>query len=185
MFMVPLLQYNNKKMRVYILLFFVAISYCNLINYCDSDYTMIGIDENGHEIDNCISQCFENNCTIVAHNEFKCQNTQWVKFKSNKKNCDLFMNRSHALEKYIVYALDYDNNIIPNTTLGIYYDILDAINYGCGLLILFSDAIYFGITLTPTCYASCLRGFCSIDCPVGQSAVCICENAEAPQCQCR
>lgn len=136
-------------MRAYILLFFVAISYGKLIDQYDSGYkyTMIGIDENDHEIDNCIFQCFENNCTTVSQNAFKCQNTQWIKFKSDTNECGLFKKWSYSLENYTVFAVDCDNNIDPNSMREISNYLAEAIDYGCGLLTLWPNAIYFGITL--------------------------------------
>jgi hypothetical protein len=142
---------------------FVLLMLCSLINgfmiihqttdqyeflkYDDALYRVIGLDDNNRIVNDCSFPCYDHNCSDVAIQATKCPNATWIAFIASSIECTFFNNWSRKDINYTVFAVDQDRNIDINSieTIPVYF--AGAINYGCGLLTLWPNAMWFGMTL--------------------------------------
>lgn len=176
---------------------------CDSPNYCKCrydrqteypSYLIVGIDDQNSIVDNCSFPCYESNCSVAAIQATNCPNVSWIAFVPSDEECSLFNSkRTFTAVNYTVFAVDDERNMIDGSLQIIPNYFIDAVNYGCGLLTLWPDTVWFGMAFDSdsvfeplaSCYASCPRGYCSIDCPPGHAAYCVCDGGSTPDCICR
>jgi hypothetical protein len=184
---------------------------CDSPSYCkcrydeqfeNPSYRIVGIDNQNSVVDNCSFPCYESNCSKVALRANNCPDVSWVAFVSSYVECSLFNKQTFSVTNYTVFAVDDERNIIDDSLQIIPNYFNYAVNYGCALLTLWPDAIWFGMVFDSSdsiskplaseliskplasCYAECQNGYCSIDCPPGHAAYCYCVGGTAPKCTC-
>lgn len=121
-----------------------CVSFGETINE-DAHYRVLGLDDKNRIIDNCSYPCYQSNCSEVALAANNCSNRSWVAFAPSTTNCFFFNKKHTQTTDYVVFAVDINRNIIPNSEQLIknYFD--DAINYGCIVLSLNDDAVWIGM----------------------------------------
>lgn len=174
-----------------VLILFASICFHALAQ--EAPYTMDGMNKDGNPVKGCSAPCFELNCSEVAQSIFDCSgDTGWIQFTSNTDSCELFLSWIDTPFNYTVFAIDSDGDIDPDSYMEVPTYLTRSIDYGCALLQMWPDTTFFGISkdnnfkskTLASCYASCPKGYCSIDCPTGQPSYCICAGGQSPYCRC-
>lgn len=173
----------------------------NIKQYKDTSYYIVGIDKQNSIIKNCSFPCDESNCSAVVLQAYRCPNVDWVVFDLLDAECSLFDKQTHSTTNYTVFAVDGDLEILVGSMQKIPNNFNSAVNYGCALLKMWPNSVFFGMFLDydllqnhknhsvfktqASCYSSCSEGHCGIDCPLGRVAYCYCQNHKYPKCECR
>jgi len=131
-----------KILICFVLTYLLQLTFAN-----DSQYRVLGLDDQGYIVNDCSFPCYETNCSETAIEAYNCPNATWIAFVTSELECQLFNNRKYGPVNYTVFAVDSYRNIIPDSIQYIPYYFVDAINYGCALTRLWPDAIWFGMNL--------------------------------------
>jgi hypothetical protein len=158
-------------------------------------YSIVGMNDQNTIVDECTFLCYESNCSVAAIQALNCPNVSWIEFDPSDTPCELFDKWGFSTINYTVFAIDDEQNIMADSIEFIPNFFTAAVNYGCALLTLWPDAVWFGMSFVPnvefihkpmaSCFAECAHGYCSIDCPVGHAAYCFCNGGINPSCSCR
>jgi hypothetical protein len=111
----------------------------------DLHYQIVGINEQGELINGCNFSCFESNCSQTAITTFACPNCSWIAFVPDARKCTVFDHNLTKSRAYVVWGIDQDQHLIPQTIKQIDNYFSDAVNYGCALMRWHTDAMWFGM----------------------------------------
>lgn len=129
----------------HIILVFALLIQLTIADY--PQYRVIGLDDQGNIVNDCSFPCYEANCSETAIEAYHCPNATWIAFVPSDIECQFFSDRKYDLVNYTVFAVDSDRYIIPDSMQYIPNYFVSAVNYGCALVQLWPDAVWFGMNL--------------------------------------
>lgn len=132
----------------FVMVVMLCILYLAIVSTESALYRIIGIDIYGNIVSNCSYPCFESNCSIVAKQAMGCEDVSWIAFAPSSRPCKSFSNWIKDSNVYTVFAVDNGRRIIRGTTQTIPNYFVEAEIYGCGLLTIYQNAMWFGMIIS-------------------------------------
>lgn len=111
-----------------------------------ADYHLIALTDDGQIIDQCFDQCYETNCSLAALQVYNCPGSSWIAFIPIASHCAFFRNHTYdSGNEFIVWVVDQNRHVIPETTWRIKKYFNAAVNYGCIMLSQIIEAKWIGM----------------------------------------